>query len=378
MVNMLRKRINKNKLSLYDSPNPYEQRMNLSKEVLRDNTFFPKTVEYKDIDEAFTKWVEEELRIVFEDEVLPTYALFSNQRFTEYMQMWSNVDENRNVKMNFKTITRDNNPRENSLYGKTGNIPTNEKFLMKRVESINEQGKKCYIDYKMSQPVTVDLLYRVTLVTNKYELLNEVNTLVRDKFKSIQSYLFVNGHAMPMKLNTVSDNSDYTVDDRQYFSQTFEIGLIGYIITEDDFEISINPIVKLSCINIEGGKNKAVVEIEEIDECDKEGPEYLNQRVKLTITFQPCDSLERKFIMDSEMLIEYIEKKNIRKYTLRVNDENIKEETNIRLKEGDEVYLHIYPINRLKVSEIKMEGFNPDEFIHKTIIDENIQEIEVE
>ncbi len=78
------------------------------------------------------------------------------------------------------------------------------------------------------------------------------------------------------------------------------------------------------------------------------------------------------------MLIEYIEKKNIRKYTLRINDENIKQETNIRLKEGDEVYLHIYPINRLKVSEIKMEGFNPDEFIHKTIIDENIQEIEVE
>ena len=103
---MLRKRLNKYNLPLREDPTPTERRENLTKEILRDSTFFPKTVEYKDIDECFLKWVEDELRIVFEGEVLPTYALFSNQRFTEYMQMWDGVDENRNLKMNFKLVTR--------------------------------------------------------------------------------------------------------------------------------------------------------------------------------------------------------------------------------------------------------------------------------
>ena len=90
---MLRKRINKYNLPLREDPNPTERRKDLTKEALRDSTFFPKPVEYKDIDEAFFKWVDEELRIVFEGEALPTYALFSNQRFTEFAQMWDNVDD---------------------------------------------------------------------------------------------------------------------------------------------------------------------------------------------------------------------------------------------------------------------------------------------
>ena len=375
---MLRKRQNKYNMSLRGTPNPIERRLELVEDIVKNGTFFPKTVTYKDIDEAFTKWVDEEIRIVFEEEVIPTYALFSNQRFTEYMQMWANVDENRNVKMNFKVITRDNNPKESSIYAKAGNIPTKEKFLMKRVEGINDQGKKCYVDYKMSQPVSVDLTYRVTIITNKYELLNESNTLIRDKFKSIQSYLFVNGHAMPMKLNNVSDNSEYAADDRQYLSQTFEITLVGYILKEEDFEIVVNPIVRLASINVEGAKKKAKVEIEDIDECNDDGPEYLNQRVKLTITYEPCDSLEREFVMDSNMVIEEIVKKNIRTMRFKINDETIKEEKNISLKENDVVYIKIIPVNRLKQSSIVMNGFNPDEFIHKDEIKNNFQEIEVE
>ena len=379
---MLKRQLNNYKLELRDGPNSLEQRKNLSKEILRDSTFFPKTVEYKDIDEAFTKWVENELRIVFEDEVVPTYALFSNQRFTEYMQMWENVDDNRNVKMNFKVVTRDNNPKERSMYAKAGNIPINKKYLMKRVETINDQGKKCYLDYKMSQPVTVDLVYRITLVTNKYELLNEMNSQIHSKFCSIQSYLFVNDHAMPMKLNNISDDSDYTADDRQYFSQTYEITLSGYIITEDDFEIVMNPIVTLACIGVEGNreKKKAVVEIEEMDivenECPKEEePEFLNQRIKLSITFEPCDDLEREFIIDTEMVVEKLEHTNIRTYKLKVNEKNVLIDTIDGFHENDLIYIKIKPVNKLKPCTIVMEGYNPDEFYEVNDKEDISQEI---
>lgn len=365
------------KLKIRDDKDGVERKIEFVNDTLQNTTFLPQTVEYKDIDNAFTKWVDEELRIVFEDEVIPTYALFSNQRFTEYMQMWENVDDNRNLKVNFKIVTRENNPRDNMMYGKAGRIPMKEKFLMKRVESINEQGKKCYIDYKMSQPVTVDLVYRITLITNKYELVNEMNTLIRTKFSSIQSYLNVNGHAMPMKIQTISDDSDYTVDDRQYLSQMYEILLMGYIIGEDDFEIEVKPIVSLRCVGIEGEKNKALVEIEDIDDCNPQESEYQNQKMRLTLTFDKCDSLIREFIMDSEMVINKIDLTNIRLMRVKVNEEII-ETNDIKLSEGDVVNIKIKPVNRLKNSKVVMEGYNPEEFLHKTEIENNLEEIEIQ
>lgn len=388
---MLRKRINKYNLPLRDDPTPIEQRKNYSKELLRDSTFFPKTVEYKDIDEAFKKWVEEELRIVFEDAIIPVYALFTNQRFSEYMQMWENVDDNRNVNMNFIVITRENNPKESSMYAKAGNIPINKKYLMKRVETLNDQGKKCYMDYRMAQPVTVDFVYRITLLTNKYELLNELNSMIHAKFCSIQAYIFVNDHPMPMKLTNVSDDSDYTADDRQYFSQTFEINLSGYIISEDDFEITINPIVNLSCIGVDGVRNqkKATVEIEEMDipVCPVE-PEnyYYNQPIKLTINFEKCDSNIRSFEIDTDMVISKYKMENIRSCKLHVNDEIVEFGENISFKENDVITFNIKPINVLKPSRIEIDGYHPDVIFDKrednpeSVLDEtNIsQEIEIQ
>lgn len=386
---MLRKRINKTKLRLKEDPTPIEVRKRFVKDILNDSTFFPKTVGYKDIDESFKEWVEEELRVVFEDEVVPTYALFSNQRFTEYMQMWENVDENRNVKMNFKVITRDNNPKERSMYAKAGNIPNNNKFLMKRVEALNDQGKTCYVDYRMAQPLTIDLSYRLTLVTNKYELMNEFNTIVNSKFRSIQSYLFVNGHPMPMKLNNISDDSDYTADDRQYFSQTFEINLSGYILTKDDFEVTVNPVVTLSRIGFEGVKDrkKANVEIEEIDICpiDMES-DYYNQPMKLSINFETCDSTTRSFVIDTDMIVTGHSSDNIRVCKLMINGESIKITDIENFKENDEISVSIKPINPNRGCLFVIEGYNPDVFYNKdnyipeSILDETnlVQEIEIQ
>ena len=104
MDSMLRKRQNKNTLFLNQPNDPISQRLSYVKEILKDSTFLPKTVLYRDIDEAFVKWVEDELKIVYEEEVLPTYALFSNQRYSEYMQMWETMDNNNNLKLDRKSV----------------------------------------------------------------------------------------------------------------------------------------------------------------------------------------------------------------------------------------------------------------------------------
>ena len=353
---MLSKITNINNMRFKDDLNPIEERLSLVEDILKDSTFYPQTVSYKDIDEAFNDWVENELRIVFEEEVVPTYALFSNQRFTEYMQMWENVDENRNIKMNFKVIARDVNPNNNTMYAKASNVPHNKKYLMKTVEGIDKQGKKCKIELRMSQPMTIDFLYKLTIVTNKFELINDFNALVRNKFKTIQCYLFPKGHPMPMKLNNVVDDSDYTLEDRQYFSQTFEINLIGYIIQEEDFETIVKPMVKLKCITLDGGKKeRANVEIEEVDE-----GEYYNQPLKITIGYEIHQSDTCDFIIDTDMMVNKINLTNIRTYSLKINDEKVNFNENLLLKEGDKITFKINRVNNTKFAKILVEGYNPN------------------
>ena len=69
-----------------------------------------------------------------------------------------------------------------------------------------------------------------------YELLNEFNLMMNDKFKSIQCYIRPNDHFIPMILNDISDESEYSIDNRQYYSQTYNITVKAYIITEDDMK----------------------------------------------------------------------------------------------------------------------------------------------
>ena len=52
-----------------------EQRIFSSLKILENGTPLPLSVEYKDIDAAMLKWVEDDLNIVFEGEKIPTFKL---------------------------------------------------------------------------------------------------------------------------------------------------------------------------------------------------------------------------------------------------------------------------------------------------------------
>ena len=127
-----RTNIRKN-ITLRDDPDPKQEQMNLVKEILKDSTFMPKTLSYKDIDEAFLKWAENEIQITFEDKNLPTYAFFSSQKYNEFMQTWEDTDEMRNMRVNMKIVSRENNPKFGTIRGKLYNVPTKTKYLMKKL-----------------------------------------------------------------------------------------------------------------------------------------------------------------------------------------------------------------------------------------------------
>lgn len=182
-----------------------ERRAEIAKGILKDSTPLPKTLLYSDIDEAFKYWVETKLKLSFDGKDVPTIALFSNQRFSEYMQSWQNVDDKKNLILNFKAISRENNPKAGTIVGQSRNIPGEHSVVLKTVEAYDKNNRKYFIDYRMKQPMPVDLIYTITLLTNKYELLNEFNMMLNNEFKAITAYIQPNGHFIPMKLNDISD-----------------------------------------------------------------------------------------------------------------------------------------------------------------------------
>ena len=139
-------RLYKNTLDLNWTPDPAERRRNISKEIVRHADYIPKTLGYEDIDRCFKEWVENELNIVQDGVKLPTMVLYSNQRFSEYIQTWRFTDENNNIRLNFKTVTRENNPSHGTIVGDTYNIPGDRFYTFKSIDAIDDSGKRYRID----------------------------------------------------------------------------------------------------------------------------------------------------------------------------------------------------------------------------------------
>lgn len=360
----------KNKLQLEAEAYGVERRRNLAKEVLKDGSPFPQTLEYKDIDAEFKKWVEDELDMTYDGTKVPTVLLFSNQRFSEYIQSWFAIDDKRNFKMNFKAITRENNPKEGSLYGSSRNIPGERTYLMKRVAARDKNNREYFIEYRVKQPFCIDMLYTVTLVTNKYELLNDFNQKVNDKFKAINAYMRPNGHYIGMKLTDISDESDYSIDDRRFYSQSYRITVMAYIITPDSFVVEEKP--KLTFKGFDGDGQKTYAEIEDLEMPVCENTNYFDYKpLRLTVSFDPC-SKRIRFKMDTNLRVKTVRMENVRHFDVWLNDGKDNREyvsgdrsdtyesdalDGFEIKDGDE--LNIANVSRYfsdKVSKVEFIG----------------------
>ena len=337
------KRDYKNTLDLSYTLNPNEQRNNFINKPLKNSDLLPKTLNYEDIDREFKKWVDEKIVIVQDGIKLPTMVLYSNQRFSEYSQTWQYTDENNNIRLNFKTVTRENNPSHGTILGDTFNIPGNRFYKFKSIEAIDDSGKKYVIEYKMKQPTPVDLIYKVSIMTNKYASINDFNAITNKIFNSRQEYIAPNGYYMSMTLENISDESEYNIQDRQFFSQTFAVKVKGFILQEDDFRIEEKPIATVVCWGDDGKREKPLIELSEYEPTFDENEGYYYKQLEIEIDFSFCYPFKgkTKFTIDEDFTltnilfeeVNYINKNNIKLY---INDDLI---TNNLLKDSFEGYV---------------------------------------
>lgn len=354
-----------NKLELHTHAEGNERRLDILKEVLENGTFLPRTVEYKDIDQSFMDWVKSLTMISDEGKEYPTISLFSNQRFSEYSQSWHYLDENNNLLLNFKAVTRENNPQPGQMQNGNWNIPGDRFYTMKKQRVLDDNGSESFLTLKMKQPVAIDLIFKVTVFTVKYSSINEFNTIINKAFAARQCYIAPNGHYMPMILDTIGDESKYTIDDRQFYAQTYQIKVMAYVITDEDYRVEESPLKIGGNLGFTVRKKKANVELEEFFCEPTPESEYYYKPIKITINFPECIE-KTKFQLDTNFTMTNVDMgEKVLKISFFVNDEeipidNVSEENPIIIKKSSEIKISI---NRKlydeEIAVVILSGFDP-------------------
>lgn len=199
-------------------------------------TYLPKGIAHEDMDKSFNDFVEKELEISVDGEKVPVY-LIGIQRWAEFVKNWSNSDEWKNIKLPFVVITRKPDAQQGQNQAGKWNIPGTPTFTYMRVPTFND-GVKGFDIYKVPQPIPVDLTYEVRFFCSKMRDLNLLNRKIMRTFKSLQHYLKVNGHPMPLILESIGDESQIEdFESKRYYVQLYEIKMQGYLLCEEDFEV---------------------------------------------------------------------------------------------------------------------------------------------
>ena len=68
--------------------------------------------------------------------------------------------------------------------------------------------------------------------------LNSFNKNVIEAFASRQAYTVIKGHYIPIVMGNISDESVLDLEKRKYYIQSYEFTLLGFLIDEDEFEVS--------------------------------------------------------------------------------------------------------------------------------------------
>lgn len=323
-----------------------------------DKTLYtPKPVTLKDIDDAFKEWAES-IKIVSEDGTeYPTMSLYSNQRFAEYSQTWSHTDNNNNLLLNFKTVTRDNNPQYGNIHKRLWNIPGERFYTVKKFKVLDDNGTESLISVSARQPMAADLNFKLSIFTNIYEKVNEFNTKMNKLFQARQSYLAPNGYYMPMVLESIGDESEYSIDDRQFYSQSYSIKLMGFILEEKDFKVTQIPLkskVNFSVINKgkTGEKYDVAVDIEICNNKEKE-------TLVITLNY-PVRVKTVEFVMDTDFKIDSFEYDGLTNFCkIYVNGNEVSASKGTLFKTDDKVKIDVVHRSIFTDGILKIIGHDP-------------------
>lgn len=214
------------------------RREELLEDINRDGTYLPKSVLHADLDGGFLDFVKDELETIIEGVKVPVIdIIITTQNWSQFTETWNFQNIDKNVELPFITIVRNPEVKFGTNPALLYNIPNRRQYYYASVPTWDGQRKGMDI-YKIPQPVPVDITYSVKILCNRMRELNKFNQIVLEKFASRQAYTRVKGHYIPIINTNISDESVMDVDKRKFYIQSYDFTLMGFLIDEDEFEIS--------------------------------------------------------------------------------------------------------------------------------------------
>ena len=215
----------------------FAARQQILDNIANPGTYLPKGILHEDMDRDFIEYIKEGLDLVLGGEKVPVIFL-SIQRWAEFAKTWQFSDVYKNIKIPFITIVRKPDAQVGTNYAGAFNIPGKPTFTYMKIPTWSGNIKSFDI-YKIPQPVSIDLLYEVRIFCNKMRDLNKFNKKLLEAFSAGQKYLRINGHPIPLMLESIGDESVINnLDERKYYVQLFTIKMLGYLLDEDEFEVT--------------------------------------------------------------------------------------------------------------------------------------------
>ena len=223
----------------YDGRTTPKRRQQLAEFITEDGTFLPKSVLHEDLDLGMLEFVKDKLESTINGKQIPVIdRILTAQRWGEFTQTWKFSDLDKNIKIPFISVVRRPDVNFGSNPSLKYTIPNRKQFHYAKVPTWDGQRKGMDL-YKIPQPVPVDIMYDVRVICNRMREVNLFNRVVMQRFTSRQAYTFVKGHYIPIVLESITDGSQLTdLESRKFYSQTYQFQMQGFLIDEEEFEIS--------------------------------------------------------------------------------------------------------------------------------------------
>jgi len=249
------KKIKKN-LPLTESKTLLPRRHELLDKINKDGTYLPKSLLHADLDGGFLDFVKNELKVVVEGKVIPTIdILITTQNWTQFTETWEFQNIDKNAEPPFITTIRIPEVKFGTNPAVLYNIPNRKQYFYAQVPTWDGQRNGMDI-YTIPQPVPVDITYSVKIICNRMRELNKFNQIILEKFASKQAYAVIKGHYIPIVMGNITDESVMEVEKRKYYIQSYEFTMLGFLIDEDEFEVSPAITRLLQVTEIELGTNR--------------------------------------------------------------------------------------------------------------------------
>ena len=236
----------------YDGISTPIRRKELTDLITEDGTFLPKSVLHADLDRGMLDFVIDDIPTTVSGKKIPVIdRILTLQRWGEFAQTWSFSTKDKNVSLPFIVVVRKPDVQYGTNPSLQYTIPNRKQVHYAKVPTW-DGNRKGYDIYTIPQPVPVDVTYDVKIVCNRMRELNQFNKVVLQKFTSRQAYTYVKGHYVPIVMETIGDESVIDTEERRYYQQNYQFQLQGFLIDEDEFEVT--PAVSRAIVLMGGEK----------------------------------------------------------------------------------------------------------------------------